>query len=165
MGDGRIDAWLDDVTGRIFFGLSLISRHLIILDAIKVLGTAYLGYLGITSWRKPRPGFEGDIQASVSSWALFHTGIWVSLSNPKAILFFVAFFPKFINFSAPLTPQYVVLIAGFFVIETVWQLIYAINGQKLATWLGQGRRLLWLNRIYRLIFLAIAAALVWEVMS
>lgn len=41
--------------------------------------------------------------------------------------------------------------------------MYAISGQKLANWLGQGNRLLWLNRLCGAVFIAIAVALVWEV--
>lgn len=100
-----------------------------------------------------------------SDWILFRTGIWVSLSNPKAILFFAAFFPKFINFSAPLWPQYIMLTLGLFLSETIWQLIYTVGGKKLAGWLDVGERLAWLNRGCGVIFILIAAALLAEVVS
>jgi threonine/homoserine/homoserine lactone efflux protein len=94
---------------------------------------------------------------------LFKTGVWVSLSNPKAILFFAAFFPKFINFSAPLLPQYLMLTVGFFMIEITWQLVYTMSGKKLSDWLQLGNRLMWLNRLCGLIFIIIAIALVTEI--
>lgn len=151
--------------GASLFGLSIISRYPVVLDSVKVTGAIYLCYLGVQSWRSNGDSFGSDIEANGSHWALFRTGIWVSLSNPKAILFFAAFFPKFINFSAPLLPQYVILVIGFYVIETFWQFMYAISGQKLANWAGQGNRLLWLNRLCGAVFIAIAAALIWEVMA
>lgn len=151
--------------GASLFGLSIISRYPVVLDSVKVLGAIYLCYLGVQSWRSDGGSFGSDIEANGSQWALFRTGIWVSLSNPKAILFFAAFFPKFINFSAPLLPQYVILVIGFYVIETFWQFMYAISGQKLANWLGQGNRLLWLNRLCGTVFIAIAVALIWEVVA
>nr|WP_241878477.1 hypothetical protein [Psychrobacter sp. PraFG1]UNK04968.1 hypothetical protein MN210_12935 [Psychrobacter sp. PraFG1] len=49
--------------------------------------------------------------------------------------------------------------------ETTWQIVYTLGGTKLSGWLGQGARLLWLNRICGLIFIVIAAALLWEVVS
>lgn len=98
-----------------------------------------------------------------SPWQRFRQGVWVSLSNPKAILFFAAFFPKFIDFNAPLLPQYTWLVFGFFVSETTWQLAYTVGGTKLANWLGQGSRLLWLNRLCGVIFILIALALMGEV--
>lgn len=100
-----------------------------------------------------------------SNAVLFRTGVWVSLSNPKAILFFAAFFPKFINFSAPLWSQYILLTLGLFLSETIWQLIYTIGGKKLSGWLDVGERLAWLNRGCGVIFILIAVALLIEVGS
>ena len=103
-------------------------------------------------------------KAMPSRGKLFRTGVWVSLSNPKAILFFAAFFPKFINFSAPLFPQYLLLTIGMFASETLWQMIYTVGGKQLAGWLNVGDRLLWLNRFCGGIFILIAAALLAEVL-
>ena len=100
-----------------------------------------------------------------SNITLFRTGVWVSLSNPNAILFFAAFFPKFINFSAPLWPQYVLLTIGLFLSETIWQIVYTLGGKKLASWLDVGNRLAWLNRGCGVIFIIIAAALLAEVIN
>ena len=63
----------------------------------------YLAYEEATAdTPKPRSLSSAAVTFSPSNMTLFRTGVWVSLSNPKAILFFAAFFPKFINFSAPL---------------------------------------------------------------
>lgn len=146
------------------FGLSVISEQApMLLTLIKVIGALYLLYLGIQSWRyADREIGHSEVQVIPTPRQLFKTGVWVSLSNPKAILFFAAFFPKFINFHAPLLPQYVILTLGFFVIETTWQLVYTLSGKQLATWLKTGNRLVWLNRACALIFMLIAAALLWE---
>lgn len=162
-------------------GIDIISRKLPwLLTVMKVAGALYLIYLGIQSWRHADDNVQfakgpGSTSANTGSTNTsnslktagqrFRQGMWVSLSNPKAILFFAAFFPKFINFSAPLWPQYVWLTLGFFVSETTWQIVYTLGGTKLSGWLGQGARLLWLNRICGLIFIVIAAALLWEVVS
>ena len=114
---------------------------------------------------KPRSLSSAAVRAVPSDWMLFRTGMWVSLSNPKAILFFAAFFPKFINFSAPLWPQYVMLTLGLFLSETIWQIVYTLGGKKLAGWLDVGERLAWLNRGCGVIFILIAAALLVEVFS
>ena len=114
---------------------------------------------------KPRSLSSAAVRAVPSDWMLFRTGMWVSLSNPKAILFFAAFFPKFINFSAPLWPQYIMLTLGLFLSETTWQIVYTLGGKKLAGWLDVGERLAWLNRGCGVIFILIAAALLVEVFS
>lgn len=113
----------------------------------------------------PRSLSSAAVKAPPREWLLFRTGMWVSLSNPKAILFFAAFFPKFINFSAPLWPQYIMLTCGLFLSETIWQLVYTIGGKKLAGWLDVGARLAWLNRGCGVIFILIAAALLAEVLN
>ena len=114
---------------------------------------------------QPRSLSSAAVKVFPSNTTLFRTGVWVSLSNPKAILFFAAFFPKFINFSAPLWPQYVLLTIGLFLSETIWQIIYTLGGKKLASWLDVGNRLAWLNRSCGVIFIIIAAALLVEVMN
>ena len=114
---------------------------------------------------KPRSLSSAAVKMSPTNTTLFRTGVWVSLSNPKAILFFAAFFPKFINFSAPLWPQYVLLTIGLFLSETIWQIIYTLGGKKLASWLDVGNRLAWLNRSCGVIFILIAAALLAEVIN
>ncbi len=164
-------------------GIDIISRKLPwLLTVMKVAGALYLIYLGVQSWRyaDDTVQFNKDAESQVpqsltqaqakghivkSATQRFRQGMWVSLSNPKAILFFAAFFPKFINFNAPLWPQYVWLTLGFFISETTWQMAYTVGGTKLSGWLGQGSRLLWLNRICGLIFIFIAIALLCEVVA
>ena len=113
----------------------------------------------------PRSLSSAAVKMSPSNGMLFRTGMWVSLSNPKAILFFAAFFPKFINFSAPLWPQYIMLTLGLFLSETIWQMIYTVGGKNLAGWLDVGDRLAWLNRGCGVIFMLIAAALLSDVIA
>ena len=114
---------------------------------------------------QPRSLSSAATKIAPSNMTLFRTGVWVSLSNPKAILFFAAFFPKFINFSAPLWPQYVLLTIGLFLSETIWQIVYTLGGKKLASWLDVGNRLAWLNRGCGVIFIIIATALLAEVIN
>lgn len=126
----------------------------------------YLAYEEATAdTPKPRSLSSAAVTFSPSNMTLFRTGVWVSLSNPKAILFFAAFFPKFINFSAPLWPQYILLTIGLFFSETIWQIVYTLGGKKLASWLDVGSRLAWLNRGCGVIFIVIAAALLAEVVN
>lgn len=144
------------------FGLGLMARYPMILLMIKILGAVYLLYLGVKSWQSNQKLTQDKSTSTVSPLTLFKNGVWVSLSNPKAILFFSAFFPKFINFNAPLMPQYVVLIGVFFIIETLCQSIYAIGGISLATWLNADNRMIYLNRLCGAIFVLIATLLLYD---
>lgn len=151
--------------GLALLGLGLIAQYPMILSGIKLLGALYLMYLGFCSWNDDAKLQTNDIKTAPTPKKLFQGGLWVSLSNPKAILFFSAFFPKFIDFKQPLLSQYAVLIVAFFMIETLWQVIYTAGGIKLSHWLNAGNRMLYLNRLCGLIFIGIGAMLLWEMVS
>lgn len=124
-----------------------------LFTAIKYVGAAYLIYLGIKTWRAtPQPVAElrdeGEVASkAVSSRAMFRTGMLVSLSNPKAFVFFAALFPQFLDATAPQGPQFAILVSTFVVIESAWQLIYAGGGARLAGWLNTAARLRMVNRL------------------
>ncbi|WP_374352576.1 LysE family translocator [Chitinimonas sp.] len=124
----------------------LASQHA--FEAVKYLGAAYLIYLGIKTWRSADQSnldTTGRPDAS-GAWARFRIGVLVSLSNPKAILFGVAFFPQFLNPQQAIAPQAAILLGSFMAIETGWMCIYAGGGAKLASWLKRGQRMRWFNR-------------------
>jgi threonine/homoserine/homoserine lactone efflux protein len=123
----------------------LASGHA--FEAVKYGGAVYLIYLGIKTWRAAAAGIttEGRPDA-VSAWKRFRIGLLVALSNPKAILFGVAFFPQFLDRSRPIAGQAIILLVTFMVIETGWMCVYAGGGARLAGWLRRGRRMQWFNR-------------------
>ena len=133
-------------------------------EAAKVAAALYLAYLGVRLWRHAAAQMgESAVDKIVPTpAALFKTGVAVSLSNPKAILFFAALFPKFLNPAAPLLPQYGLLTVSFFAIETFWQLVYTGSGKALSAWFAHGRRLLWLNRLCAAVFVGLALGLLWD---
>ena len=50
---------------------------------------------------------------------MFRRGLLVNLTNPKAVVFFLAFMPQFIVADRPLLPQYAVLAATVVVIDVI----------------------------------------------
>lgn len=137
-----------------------------LFEIMKALAAAYLAYLGLQIWRHADSKMgKSHVQSIPTPLHLFRTGVAVSLSNPKAILFFAALFPKFLTPSLPLMPQYLILTLSFFAIETFWQLIYTSCGKALSNWLDSGNRLLWLNRTCGLIFIGLAAGLLWDMIQ
>jgi len=119
-----------------------------LFEVLKYVGAAYLIYLGVKTWRAAdsRLDTEGKPDAA-GGWARFRIGVLVALSNPKAILFGVAFFPQFLDPAEPMAPQASILLLSFMAIETGWMCVYAGGGAKLAKWLREGVRLRWFNRI------------------
>ena len=68
---------------------------------VKILGAAYLVWLGVRSWRAPRdpaePQPSGDRRGL---WRSFGLGFLVTLGNVKVVLFYVAFVPTFVEVAA-----------------------------------------------------------------
>ncbi len=75
-----------------------------LFTAIRFIGAAYLFYLGWKMWTaKIEPNLAGDsnTNATSASWISgFTQGFLISASNPKVILFYIAFLPTFMDLSA-----------------------------------------------------------------
>lgn len=84
-------------------------------NVIKWLGVTYLFYIGVNMLRSTSSSFELSDHPAVSASHLHLCvkGLLVGASNPKALLFFTAFFPQFIDPAAPQGPQFLVLGATF----------------------------------------------------
>lgn len=127
---------------------------------VRYAGAAYLIYLGARTWRSAGRGFETEGRPDAASgWKRFRIGLLVALSNPKAILFGVAFFPQFIDPERPLALQALILIPSFMCIEIAWMCVYAGGGSRLALWLKQGKRMTWFDRLAGSAFIGAGLAL------
>jgi threonine/homoserine/homoserine lactone efflux protein len=126
---------------------AVLLASTVAFEVIKYVGAVYLVYLGIRIWRTADTRLvTQDHTPAAGALKRYRTGVLVSLSNPKAILFCVAFFPQFIDRRQALAPQAGVLLATFVIIETCWMLVYAGGGARLAAWLRKGHRMRWFNR-------------------
>jgi len=70
----------------------------------------------------------------------------VSLSNPQAILTYLAVFPIVINANAPLAPQLMVLFPTALGIVFANYTMYALFGAQVAHLLSSARRRCWFDR-------------------
>jgi len=140
---------------------ALLQMFPAVFDALRLVGAAYLAYLGIKSWRAPvhdhTVGTARLTEASMKSAALFRQGMLVAASNPKAILFAVAFLPQFINPQNPKLPQFGILLSTFAVIEVSWYFVYAMSGKRMAVYLERASVLKVFNRVTGGAFVGFAA--------
>ena len=83
------------------FGLSLVARVLgNLFFIVKICGGAYLVWLGVKIWLKdPEPVASGQDSDTCSQWGNFASGLVITLSNPKVILFYCGFLPTFLDLS------------------------------------------------------------------
>ncbi len=95
---------LGDVIFLLFaaFGLSMVARVLgNMFFMVKICGGAYLIWLGVRIWfKKPEPDTGSQNRNIQSQWGNFATGLVITLSNPKVILFYCGFLPTFLDLSA-----------------------------------------------------------------
>lgn len=94
-------------------GVSLvIASSPVLFGIVRYAGIAYLVYMGIMSLRASGGGAETESAAEPAPpGRLYRTGVTMNLLNPKVILFFLAFFPQFIDRSGA-TPRTDMLILG-----------------------------------------------------
>jgi threonine/homoserine/homoserine lactone efflux protein len=128
---------------------SLMLASAWLFDAVRTVGVLYLLWLAVQLWRSP----VADVQATlaqvpgreVRGRAAFTRSLTVALSNPKALLFFAAFLPQFVDPAQALGPQYALLGALFVTLDALVMVAYALAGRQAVRWLSvTGLR--WLNR-------------------
>ncbi len=127
----------------------------------KWLGAAYLVYLGIRTWRAPPPRVRLPGRAvdtrETAGWRLFSQGFLVATSNPKAMIFFAAFLPQFVDPTGSLLLQFAILGGTFGLVECVYELLLAGTAQRIAPWLGANGRTF--NRLAGATFVGVGGVL------
>lgn len=74
---------------------ALLQANPLLFQGLQYLGAAYLAYLGIKLLTAKKE--EGSAVVPFSNAADFRRGFLVTIINPKAIVFYMAFFPLFID--------------------------------------------------------------------
>lgn len=108
--------------------------------ALKVVGAAYVVYLGIQAIRHRGDArlalLNGDPEPELRHRALA-TGFIVGVTNPKTIVFFVAFLPQFTSDSAAAGPQLAVLGLVFGAMCIASDSIWATLAGKARRWFAR----------------------------
>lgn len=140
------------------FGIgALLAANVGLLVLLKWLGGAYLVWLGIQVWRSPALNQSRTAATLTSGRSLFQAGLFSALSNPKGILFFVAFLPQFIDPSRSLLVQFVIMAATFVVIEFFYELVVASLADRIQPWLKKVGKTF--NRVFGGVFIGIGILL------
>lgn len=159
VSEGRRSAWrtvpavaLGDFTAMAcsLAGLGAVMAASGLLFAVlKWAGAAYLVYLGVRMWRAPaavadtasaagRPRAAGAM-----AWRVYA----VTASNPKSIMFFVAFLPQFVAPEAAMLSQFVLLGGTFLVLATINAALYAVLAGAARDWMWRPAVLRIFNRL------------------
>jgi threonine/homoserine/homoserine lactone efflux protein len=104
---------------------ALLMASATLFTVVKWIGAAYLVYLGVKLFRAGG-SLSAEPKTDASSALRMGAHAWLVTSlNPKGILFFVAFFPQFIDHQLAFWPQVLILQATFLVIAFANALAYA----------------------------------------
>lgn len=82
------------------FGLAAIAQQWeMVFIAIRYIGAAYLLYLGWKMWTAPVSIESGQVTENTrkQGWGAALQGFLISSSNPKVVLFYIAFLPTFMD--------------------------------------------------------------------
>ena len=99
-------------------------------DALRVVGAAYLVWLGVTSLRAAARGYGGaplDAAPGVagSFRRPFRQGLLTNLFNPKIALFYTTFLPQFIRPGDPVLILSIAMATVHIVLGIIWLSAYA----------------------------------------
>ncbi|PMJ98131.1 LysE family translocator [Vibrio sp. 10N.261.55.A7] len=133
--------------------------------ALKAIGGAYLFYLGVQMWRskgKLAINLDEQEQSTQGDWDLVVQGFVTAIANPKGWAFMISLLPPFIDQSAALTPQLVVLVSIILLFEFICMTLYATGGKGLKRVLGQSENVRLMNRIAGTLMMGVA---VWLLAS
>lgn len=113
-------------------GLSAVILHSApIFLLVKTAGAVYLIYLGLRLWRHGfglealRSACREEVRSRPRFTKLYVNGLFVALTNPKAIAFTTALFPQFILPEQPIALQFGILIATFMFLSFACLFVYA----------------------------------------
>jgi leucine efflux protein len=113
-------------------GLAAVMRaHPFAFEVLQWFGSAYLCWLGVQLLRSPVSVDANAPERKKSGRLYFRQAFMVSLTNPKVILFFMAFFPLFLRADAS-SVTLGVLMAHVTIISFLYQAGLVLVGNALA---------------------------------
>jgi homoserine/homoserine lactone efflux protein len=141
-------------------GLGLLLRtSATAFAALKVLGAAYLIYLGIRQWKSRSNVFAGDVAATgdktASAFRMFANGFVVAVTNPKSILFFTALFPQFMSPDNASIGLFLLLTTTFSACTVLSHLAYVLLVGYIKPWFSTGARARLFNKVSGLTFMGL----------
>lgn len=134
---------------------ALLKTSAWLFAALKIVGAAYLIYLGIRQWRSRLNVFDRVMDAGVREQTpvqLFLQGLLVATTNPKSILFFTALLPQFMTPRAPVLQQFFALTLTFATCTVVSHFCYVALARGMSCWFAHEARARWFNRIAGALF-------------
>jgi len=123
----------------------LIIDFPIVFEIIKYLGFCYLLFIAFMIWKSDSTVRETNYEIK-NIYNLPVKGFLTAISNPKVLVFFIAFLPQFINPQVDIMPQYILLGLTSSFIDIISMSIYGLLGIKLLHLFKSKRNMSILNK-------------------
>jgi len=136
---------------------ALIVQSQTAFTVLKIVGAAYLAYLGIQSLRsalaRRREGAAQDEEEAADQrdpatprilFKAFRQGFLSNISNPKVLAFYFSLLPQFVNTSRPALPQVLLLAGTHAGLALAWLVVVVFTLLKVRVWFqrSRGRKIL-----------------------
>lgn len=131
-----------------------------IFEIVRWVGALYLIWLGVKAWRAH--GGEGlTVVPAIKrcSRTVFLQGFLIAITNPKAIVFYIAFLPQFIDSHLAAGPQLLAMIGTMIVMALLSDSVYALLAGRARAWFTTPARLRLQSRITATLLIGIACGL------
>lgn len=126
---------------------------------IRYAGAAYLAWMAISFWRSGITTEKVSAKRASGGLASFTSGVFVTLGNPKTMVFYLALLPTFIDLSTVTGTDLVALIALTFLVLIVTLTPYVALAGRARHLLQSERALKRLNRFAAACLMGAAAAI------
>jgi threonine/homoserine/homoserine lactone efflux protein len=109
----------------LFLGIAMVGLSTIattfgpLFQAVKYAGAAYLLWLGVKALRASAAPLEVSARSAQPLWKDAALGLFVTLGNPKPILFYGALLPTFLDMSRASVHDFLLMMAVVVVVSTV----------------------------------------------
>ncbi|RKQ19059.1 LysE family translocator [Ureibacillus endophyticus] len=98
---------------------AIIYQSAFAFTIVKYAGAAYLLYLAYKSFKEKSSSFNINSDDTLDHKSLYKKGVIMNLLNPKVSLFFLAFFPQFINYESGSVSLQMLIYGVLFLIQTL----------------------------------------------
>lgn len=119
---------------------ALVTAFPDVFRLISVAGALYVAFLGIQAWRGAfATAADPDAPTVKMGRSALVDGFMVQIANPKAILFFTAVLPPFLDVNRPAAPQLALFAAATIGMDVLSMSAYGLGGAALARRMSEPR--------------------------
>ncbi|SVC15991.1 uncharacterized protein METZ01_LOCUS268845 [marine metagenome] len=140
---------------------SLLIQYPQIMIVMKWLGVSYLVYLSYELFKTRVKQFNSLKEVTFkNNLSFFRDGFVVAGLSPKALIFFGAIFPNFIDFNKNYISQFIILAFTYVLLDFITLMIYGLGARKISLWLQANPKTINLISSAALLIIALITAFI-----